>query len=196
MCYQVEVSCVRLITCPEESYWVWCVQWVWLWSPVRGGHEPEMGWSSTYTHKKKTPNWAEGQHDINIQLSFTASNMATVDYSVLSLMMNKNISTIVYSVDCKHFLFIWPLCPNGFSLMVQQCPAPKMKNWSSSSSFPLKYETVSKLWKFPFVFEVERMKCKNTDHPYICQGLVYKSCKPNLMDAETAISMHILHRQY
>ena len=25
--------CIRLITCPEQSYQVWCVQWVWLWSP-------------------------------------------------------------------------------------------------------------------------------------------------------------------
>jgi len=170
---------------------------VWSWSPVKGGHEPEMGWSytHTHTHTQNTPIWAEGPHDINIELSFTASNIATVDYSELSLMMNKNIGTI-YSVDRKYFLFIWPLCPNDFSLLVQQCPAPKMKNSSSSSSFPLKYETVSKLWKFPFVFEAERTKCKNTDHTYLCQGLVYKSCKPNIMDAETAINMHILHRQY
>jgi hypothetical protein len=113
------------------------------------------------------PNWAEGKKT----LSFTTSNIATTDYSVLSLMINENIGTI-YSVDCKHFSFIWPLCSHGFSLLVQQCPAPKVKNWSSSSSFPLKYETVPKLWKFPFVFEAERTKCRNKDHPYLRKGPV------------------------
>lgn len=127
------------------------------------------------SHKKKNSTWPpigpKHHPKKKNQLSFTASNIATIDYSVLSLMMNKNIGTI-YSVDCKHFLFIWPSCPNGFLLLVQQCPAPKVKNWSSSSSFPLKYETVPKLWKFPFVFEAEGTTCKNTDHPYLCKGLV------------------------
>jgi len=35
-----------LITRTEESYRVWCVQWVWSWRPVRGGHEPEPGQSA------------------------------------------------------------------------------------------------------------------------------------------------------
>jgi len=33
--------CVSLITCTEKSYWVWCVQEVWSWSPVKGGHDLE-----------------------------------------------------------------------------------------------------------------------------------------------------------
>jgi len=32
--------CVVLITRPEESYKVLCLQWVWSRSPVRGGHDP------------------------------------------------------------------------------------------------------------------------------------------------------------
>jgi len=32
--------CVGLITRPEESYRVLCVQWVWSRSPVSGGHDP------------------------------------------------------------------------------------------------------------------------------------------------------------
>jgi len=162
---------------------VLCVQWAWSWSSV-GGAWTRNG-LKCHTKKFRDSQWGRSTtwHK-KIQLSFTASNIATVDYSVLSFMMNKNIGT-TYSVDRKHFLFIWPSCPNGFSLLVQQCPAPKVKNWGSSSSFPLKYETAPKLWKFPFVFEAEGMKCKNKeaeaegtkcknkDHPpYLCKGLV------------------------
>jgi len=43
-------------------------------------HDPQSGQSTTRQKKN--------------QLSFTASNIATIDYSVLSLMMNKNIGTI------------------------------------------------------------------------------------------------------
>jgi len=39
--------CVGLITLPEESYKVWCVQWVWSRSPVRGGQGTESGRSAT-----------------------------------------------------------------------------------------------------------------------------------------------------
>ena len=39
--------CMRLITHPEESCQVWSVQWVWPRSPIRGGHDPESGWSAT-----------------------------------------------------------------------------------------------------------------------------------------------------
>ena len=35
--------CDEPITRPEESFWVWCVQWVWSRSPVRGGHDKESG---------------------------------------------------------------------------------------------------------------------------------------------------------
>jgi len=38
--------CVGLITRSEESYSVWCVQWVWSLSPVRGVHDPESGQSA------------------------------------------------------------------------------------------------------------------------------------------------------
>jgi len=38
--------CVGLITRPKEFYRVWCV-WVWSRSPVRGGHGPESGRSTT-----------------------------------------------------------------------------------------------------------------------------------------------------
>jgi len=38
---------IRLITHPEESYWVWSVQWVWPRSPIRGGHDPESGRGAT-----------------------------------------------------------------------------------------------------------------------------------------------------
>jgi len=38
--------CVGLITCPEDSYRVWCV-WVWSWSPVREGHGLESAVSDT-----------------------------------------------------------------------------------------------------------------------------------------------------
>jgi hypothetical protein len=38
---------IGLITRPEESYRVWFIQWVWSRSPVRGGHEPELGRSAT-----------------------------------------------------------------------------------------------------------------------------------------------------
>jgi len=34
--------CVSLITRPEESYRVCCV-WVWSWSAIRWGHDPESG---------------------------------------------------------------------------------------------------------------------------------------------------------
>jgi hypothetical protein len=44
--------CVGLITRPEKSYRVWCVQCVWMRSPVRGGHDPESGRSAT--GRKKT----------------------------------------------------------------------------------------------------------------------------------------------
>jgi hypothetical protein len=44
--------CVELITLPEETYKVWCVQWVWSRSPVRGGRGPEWGRSAT---GKKNP---------------------------------------------------------------------------------------------------------------------------------------------
>ena len=39
--------CVGLITLAEESYKVWCVQWVWSRSHVRGGHDRELGRSTT-----------------------------------------------------------------------------------------------------------------------------------------------------
>jgi hypothetical protein len=39
--------CFGLLTRPEESYRLWCVQWLWLWSPVRKGHDPESGRSDT-----------------------------------------------------------------------------------------------------------------------------------------------------
>jgi hypothetical protein len=42
--------CVGLITRPEESYLVWCVQCVWSRSPVRRGHVPE--WDRIATEKK------------------------------------------------------------------------------------------------------------------------------------------------
>jgi len=48
--------CFGLITRPEESYRLWCVQWVWSRSPVKGGHESKAGWSAT---RKK--NWQEGE---------------------------------------------------------------------------------------------------------------------------------------
>ena len=58
VCYRVEVSCVRLITYPEESYWVWSR------SPVRGGHESKMGWSATQKKKfNMTPNRAKAPYD-------------------------------------------------------------------------------------------------------------------------------------
>jgi hypothetical protein len=39
--------CVGLITRPAESYQEFCEQWVWSWSPVTGGHDPETGRSTT-----------------------------------------------------------------------------------------------------------------------------------------------------
>jgi hypothetical protein len=39
--------CIRLISHPEESYWVWSVQSVWPRSPISGGHDPESGQSAT-----------------------------------------------------------------------------------------------------------------------------------------------------
>jgi len=43
---------IRLSTCPKESYWVYCVQWVWLRSPVRGwsamGGREEARWKKKY----------------------------------------------------------------------------------------------------------------------------------------------------
>ena len=39
--------CVGLIACPEESYRVWCVQWVWSRSPIGGGSDQEYGRSAT-----------------------------------------------------------------------------------------------------------------------------------------------------
>jgi hypothetical protein len=38
---------VWLITRPEEYYRMWDVQSVWTRSPIRGGHNPEWGWSAT-----------------------------------------------------------------------------------------------------------------------------------------------------
>lgn len=35
---QVEV-CASAWSLPEKSYWVWLVQEVWSWSPVKGGHD-------------------------------------------------------------------------------------------------------------------------------------------------------------
>ena len=35
-----------LNTRPEESYRVWCVQWMWSRRPVRGGHDSESGRSA------------------------------------------------------------------------------------------------------------------------------------------------------
>ena len=43
--------CVGLIARTEESYWVWCA-WVWLWSPVSGGRDPESGQSATGKEKR------------------------------------------------------------------------------------------------------------------------------------------------
>jgi len=40
--------CVELITRPEESYWLLCVQAVWSRSPVRGVHDSESGLSATW----------------------------------------------------------------------------------------------------------------------------------------------------
>ena len=46
LCYECCVLsvgglCFWLITRPEESYRMWCVQWVWTRSPVREGHDLE-----------------------------------------------------------------------------------------------------------------------------------------------------------
>jgi hypothetical protein len=38
--------CDGPITRPEKSYRMWCVQWVWSWRPLRGGHSPKSGRSS------------------------------------------------------------------------------------------------------------------------------------------------------
>jgi hypothetical protein len=46
VCCLVEV-CFGLITCPEESYRLWCVQWVWSRSTLRWEHGPESGWICT-----------------------------------------------------------------------------------------------------------------------------------------------------
>jgi hypothetical protein len=40
------VFCLRLLTRPEVSYWVWFVQWVRSRSLLRGGHDPELGRSA------------------------------------------------------------------------------------------------------------------------------------------------------
>jgi len=39
--------CLILITRQEESYRVWCVQWVWSRSPVKVSHDPKSGRSAT-----------------------------------------------------------------------------------------------------------------------------------------------------
>jgi hypothetical protein len=46
--------CVGLITLSEESYLSWCVQWVWPWSPVRGGHNSVSSRSATVEKYRKT----------------------------------------------------------------------------------------------------------------------------------------------
>jgi len=48
---------VGTITRPEESYRGWCVQWVWSWSPVRGGHGPESGRSATGEKRWLSHRW-------------------------------------------------------------------------------------------------------------------------------------------
>ena len=48
--------CDGLITRTEESYRVWCVQWMWSWRPVRGGHEPEPGKSAKGKKERKKLN--------------------------------------------------------------------------------------------------------------------------------------------
>ena len=64
--------CIGLITRPEEIYRVWCVQWVWLRSPVwswgAGGHDPASGRSATggknymYVLSPSGPaSWSSGQ---------------------------------------------------------------------------------------------------------------------------------------
>jgi hypothetical protein len=48
-----QVFCVGMITRPEESYRVWCVEWAWSWSFIMGSH----GSTSSRTasdEKKKT----------------------------------------------------------------------------------------------------------------------------------------------
>ena len=42
--------CVGRITRPEESYRMWCVQWVWSRRPVRGGAWPGIG---SKNHRKQ-----------------------------------------------------------------------------------------------------------------------------------------------
>jgi len=44
---------IWMITRPEESYRVLCVQWLWTPNPVMGGHDPESGRSATGVYFKK-----------------------------------------------------------------------------------------------------------------------------------------------
>ena len=46
--------CDGLITCPEEFYRVWCVQWVWSRSSIRGRQDPKFSQSAKGI--KKSPN--------------------------------------------------------------------------------------------------------------------------------------------
>jgi hypothetical protein len=42
---------VELISHPEESYRVWCVQWIWLRSRLSWGHDPQKGRRATGKNK-------------------------------------------------------------------------------------------------------------------------------------------------
>jgi len=41
------ILCDGLISRPEESYWVWCVQWEWSRNPGRAGRDLESSRSAT-----------------------------------------------------------------------------------------------------------------------------------------------------
>ena len=72
VCCQVSSIGLRdgLITRTEESYRVWCVQWVWSWSPARGCHEPEPGQSAKGKKERK-----KTQFRCNVQNSTDIINL-------------------------------------------------------------------------------------------------------------------------
>jgi hypothetical protein len=64
--------CVGLIPRPEDSYSMWCVQWMCLRCPAKGGHNPDSGRSSTRKNNYLTPLILDSffilQHCINLKL--------------------------------------------------------------------------------------------------------------------------------
>jgi len=134
--------CVGLITCLEELYRMWHVQWEWSRSPVRGRYDSEWGQRAIKKKKKKENSqnrsiWDKasiegipagiGQHDtrhnlrsirVNQQQKFRSFNRNFQD----NFFGFSATSTQVFRPP-RHRFFLVSLCPEANAEMVPKIPS-------------------------------------------------------------------------